>query len=129
MVLRLAFENVIGAVGEQGFDNRQHGGWRACLALLFLMRNADAVVQGACPCLCCNAFESFQLIRCDEFATFVASGDKCIINIDLRERGCQVFPCCCCCCGFAGGDGFQTVDFGIALEHFEAHANFMDAVV
>jgi hypothetical protein len=105
-VLRPALEEMIGAVGQQGFGN-QAVRWsgEAFLALFFFVRNADAVVEGArTQVRAAMARRTLLLLRCHEFAAFVAGGDESVIVIDLRaarRRGssCAAVP------RFAVGDG------------------------
>ena len=62
-----------------------------------------------------------------EFAALVAAGDEGEVVVEPGQLFCK--PGTRLGFRLAVGDGLQAGDFGVALQHLEAHADFVDAVV
>jgi hypothetical protein len=119
---------VLGLVGQQRFDDRQQGrGVRALRSFSsseMPMRSSSVRHQVRLAI----DLQALDFLRRHEFAALVATGDEGKVVVDLLPLGSQAARAD----SFARsrrGNRLQAAYFGVALEHFEAHPHFVDAVM
>ena len=99
----------------------------ARLARPFFVAQPDSVIEGAQPGARRNLLQARNLLRRHEFPPFVARRNEGKFFIELRPGGSQFGACLAF--RSARSHGLEAGDFGIALEHFETHADFMQPIV
>ena len=122
-----ALEEMLRFVVQKALSGGQWLRRRAGLALALFVRNPRAVIDRALPGARGDRLESLDLFGRHEFAALVAGGHERVLLVQRLQFLGHTFARTRLV--NARGNRLQAGNFGVALEHFEAHPYLMDTVV
>ena len=113
-------------VGQQRLRGRERGGRRPFLPLPFLPRDSESIVQRALPRALCDAAQSLDATGRHRLAALVAARNEREVVVERRKLRLKAgrerrFVA-------AGRARLPIRDLRVALQHFEAGADFVNAV-
>ena len=115
------------AVSQQQLIGRQRHGRNTCQSLFLVPREPQPIVEVPLPTPLADTLQSFNVLLLHELSTDIGLGNEgkrfLQFGLGALERTLQWRLI------RAAGQPTPVIELGIAPEHFEAHAYFMDAVV